>query len=139
MDLLYPEKYMVRILMAFLLFSCIDLSAQSQVRKRLHSIAGKAFFTETEENAYQIRHLFVGDDSTRKENPRVIAIILDVTLGVLGVHRLYLGTDLKVPIFYTLTLGGGTLLWLVDLALLIGSKDIEKFMDNPRLFMWVND
>ncbi len=130
---------MVRILMMFMLFCCLDLSAQRQVKQRLHSITGKVFFTETSDNNYRIRHLFAREDSSRKENPRVVAIILDVTLGMLGMHRLYLGTDLKVPIFYALTLGGGTILWLVDLALLIGSKEIEKFKDNPRLFMWVND
>ena len=43
----------------------------------------------------------------RKENPRAVAALLCATLGVFGVHRMYLGTDVKVPVFYTLTIGGG--------------------------------
>jgi len=54
-----------------------------------------------------------------------------------GVHRMYLGTDIKVPVIYTVTLGGGLVLWVVDLGLLIASKDIKPYMDNPHVFMWV--
>jgi hypothetical protein len=70
------------------------------------------------------------------ENPRAVAIALDITLGYFGVHRMYLGTDPKVPIFYTLSMGGGGLLWLVDLGILIAKKDIEPYINNPRMFMW---
>jgi hypothetical protein len=70
------------------------------------------------------------------ENPRAVAIALDVTLGYFGVHRMYLGTDPKVPIFYTLSMGGGGVLWLVDLGVLIAHKDIDPYINNPRMFMW---
>ena len=73
----------------------------------------------------------------RSENPRLVAIALDLTLGLFGIHRLYLGTDVKVPVAYTLTFGGGGVLWLVDLALLIGSPNIDSYKDNPHLFMWI--
>jgi TM2 domain-containing membrane protein YozV len=71
------------------------------------------------------------------ENPRLVAIALDLALGLFGVHRLYLGTSVQVPITYTLTFGGGGILWLVDLALLIGSPSIESYKNNPHLFMWI--
>jgi len=71
------------------------------------------------------------------ENPRLVAIALDLTLGLFGMHRLYLGTDVRVPVAYTLTFGGGGVLWLVDLALLIGSDDIESYKNNPHFFMWI--
>lgn len=70
------------------------------------------------------------------DNPRLVAIALNITLGMFGMHRLYLGTDVKIPIFYTVTLGGGLVLWVVDLALLIAAEDISPFMDNPNFFMW---
>jgi TM2 domain-containing membrane protein YozV len=70
------------------------------------------------------------------DNQRAIAIGLNVSLGLFGVHRMYLGTDLKVPILYTATIGGGGVLWLVDLGLLIAVKDLEPFKDNPNVFMW---
>lgn len=74
--------------------------------------------------------------SKRPDNVRGVAIALDCTLGFFGVHRMYLGTDPKVPVFYTLSMGGGGLLWLVDLGVLIAHKDITPFMNNPHMFMW---
>ena len=70
------------------------------------------------------------------DNQRAVAIGLDVSLGLFGVHRMYLGTDLKVPVIYTSTIGGGGLLWLVDLGLLIAVKDITPFKNNSNVFMW---
>jgi len=70
------------------------------------------------------------------DNQRAVAIVLDVSLGLFGVHRMYLGTDLKVPVIYTATIGGGGVLWLVDLGLLIAVKDLAPFKDNPNVFMW---
>ena len=65
-----------------------------------------------------------------------VAAGLDVSLGLSGVHRLYLGTEAHVPVMYTLTLGGGGILILADLGLLIFTKDVETFSDNSRIFMW---
>jgi hypothetical protein len=73
----------------------------------------------------------------QSENPRLVAIALDISLGLFGMHRLYLGTDVKVPIGYTLTFGGGGVLWLADLVMLIATRDITPYMNNPHFFMWV--
>jgi TM2 domain-containing membrane protein YozV len=70
------------------------------------------------------------------DNQRAVAISLDISLGLFGVHRMYLGTDLKVPVIYTSTIGGGGVLWLIDLGLLIAVKDLKPFKDNPNVFMW---
>jgi TM2 domain-containing membrane protein YozV len=70
------------------------------------------------------------------DNQRAVAIGLDVSLGLFGVHRMYLGTDLKVPVIYTSTIGGGGVLWLVDLGLLIAVKDLKPFKNNTNVFMW---
>jgi TM2 domain-containing membrane protein YozV len=70
------------------------------------------------------------------DNQRAVAIGLDVSLGLFGVHRMYLGTDLKVPVLYTTTIGGGGVLWLIDLGLLVAVKDLTPFKDNPNVFMW---
>jgi len=60
-------------------------------------------------------------------------------LGPFGGHRLYLGTNEKVPIIYTLTLGGGLgLLPLIDLIHIIFTKDLSKFEKSERVFMWYN-
>jgi TM2 domain-containing membrane protein YozV len=70
------------------------------------------------------------------DNQRAVAIGLDISLGLFGVHRMYLGTDLKVPVIYTVTIGGGGALWVVDLGLLIAVKDLTPFKNNPNVFMW---
>ncbi|MEN9347967.1 MAG: hypothetical protein RLZZ77_1478 [Bacteroidota bacterium] len=100
---------------------------------RLDGAMGRVFFQETEEGHFEARQWWMKENA---ENPRLVAIVLDATLGLFGVHRMYLGTAVMVPVFYTLTAGGGGMLWLIDLGLLIGSKDIEPFYDNPYLFMW---
>jgi len=70
------------------------------------------------------------------DNQRAVAIGLDMSLGLFGVHRMYLGTDLKVPLIYTATIGGGGVSWLVDLGLLVAVKDLAPFKNNPNVFMW---
>ncbi len=70
------------------------------------------------------------------ENARRVAILLDASLGFFGVHRMYLGTSPKIPVFYTLSMGGGGVLWLVDLGVLIMHKDISPFLNNPKMLMW---
>jgi TM2 domain-containing membrane protein YozV len=113
---------------------CAGLSAQNN--SALPNWKGKILFHENSEGQYELRKAFAFLNKADSENPRLVAIALDISLGILGVHRLYLGTDLKIPVMYTLTLGGGGVLWLVDLGLLIATKDISKYYDNPRLFMW---
>ena len=114
----------------------MQCAASSQQVNKLSASAGKILFTETEEGEFRFRKLFNRFNKDQHDNPRLVAIALDATLGLLGVHRLYLGTSVKVPVIYTLTCGGGCVLWLVDLGLLIFSKDITPYMDNPNLFMW---
>ena len=65
-----------------------------------------------------------------------VAAGLDLSLGIFGVHRLYLGTETHVPVMYTLTLGGGGMLVLVDLGLILLSKDIEPYANRSHIFMW---
>lgn len=73
----------------------------------------------------------------RKENTRLVASILTLTLGPFGAHRLYLGTDALVPVFYTLTLGGGLgILPVIDLFHILLAKDLSGFYNNPGVFMW---
>jgi len=99
---------------------------------------GKVFFEETGDSEYRWR--FSRNDTLEvKENPRLVAAVLDLSLGLFGVHRLYLGTDVKVPVFYTLTVGGGAVLWLIDLGLILCTRDLTPYMDNPHVFMWVRD
>ena len=87
---------------------------------------------EISEN-HELAIVVPSQDSTL--TPRLTAIAINIALGLFGMHRVYLGTDIAVPIFYTFTLGGGGVLWLFDLGCLIFSRDIKPFYDNPNVFM----
>lgn len=72
-----------------------------------------------------------------KENTRLVAIALTLALGPFGAHRIYLGTNVKVPLFYTLTLGGGLgILPVLDLLHIIFTKDLSPYFNNDKIFMW---
>lgn len=68
----------------------------------------------------------------------VVAIVLDFFLGGLGVHRFYLGTETLTGIGYILTCGGifGIVPLIDFVVLIIDNKDISKYIDNPKFFMW---
>lgn len=73
-----------------------------------------------------------------KGNEKLEATLLAITLGAFGVHRLYLGTKPVVPVFYCLTLGGGFyILTLIDVGVILFSKDLEKYKDNDKIVMWL--
>lgn len=69
----------------------------------------------------------------------VTAMILALLLGWLGVHRFYLGTKTMTGFGYIVTCGGVGVVAFVDFVLLlIGTinDDIDKYVDNPKFFMW---
>ena len=68
---------------------------------------------------------------------RATIIVLTLLTGPLGGHRIYLGTKPIVPIVYTCTLGGGLgVLPFIDLVVVCFSKDISRFKNNEKIFMW---
>lgn len=72
------------------------------------------------------------------DNPnKLVALGLTVTLGVFGVHRLYLGTEPYVPVVYTITLGGGIgILPATDFIAILLESDLSKF-NNGSIVMWL--
>ncbi|MFM2285208.1 MAG: hypothetical protein RLZZ543_705 [Bacteroidota bacterium] len=114
------------------LMCTLQVSESAHAQIPIDGIVGGLVFEQSEDGFIKLRQ-----HSQLHENPRLVAIALDLTLGLFGMHRLYLGTDVRVPVAYTLTFGGGGILWLVDLALLIGSDDIESYKNNPHFFMWI--
>lgn len=81
----------------------------------------------------------IPEDSIKKtvKGKRIKAIILTILTGPLGGHRIYLGTKAAVPVLYSLTLGGGILVTVIDLGCLIFSKDISQYENNRSFFMWI--
>ncbi|PKP20394.1 MAG: hypothetical protein CVU05_09215 [Bacteroidetes bacterium HGW-Bacteroidetes-21] len=67
------------------------------------------------------------------------AIIFWVLGGIVGLHRIYLGTSPVIPVFYALTIGGGGIIFISDLIALIVVKDINQFANKDQIIMWINE
>lgn len=80
--------------------------------------------------------IFVLAEDVAGKNKATV-IVLTLLTGPLGGHRIYLGTKPIVPVVYTLTLGGGVgVLPFIDLIVICFSKDISRFENNDKIFMW---
>lgn len=77
----------------------------------------------------------------QRKNKRTVAAILafPFPFGIVGLHRIYLGTAPHVPIVYIGTFGGVLgILPFIDFCVLILDKDIDRYQNNHKIFMWVN-
>lgn len=97
----------------------ISATSQSLLASQNTKAAGNAFYAPGEKNF-------------------AVALVLNLFLGVLGVHRAYLGTKTFTWIGYILTCGGiFGIVPLIDLiVLIINNDDITPYIDNPKFFMW---
>jgi hypothetical protein len=81
---------------------------------------------------------FFRKNSNRKKNIAT-TLAFPLPFGILGFHRLYLGTKPYIPLIYIGTFCGGLgILPAIDFFTLLKSKDISRFENNPRVFMWVD-
>lgn len=75
-----------------------------------------------------------------KKNKKLIAAVLafPFPFGIVGLHRIYLGTAPYVPIVYIGSLGGVFgILPLMDFIAILFEKDMSSYIDNTKVFMWV--
>jgi TM2 domain-containing membrane protein YozV len=76
----------------------------------------------------------------QKNNRKITAAILafPFPFGIVGLHRIYLGTKPYVPIAYIATLGGVFgILPLIDFCAILLEKDLAAFENNGKVLMWV--
>jgi len=76
----------------------------------------------------------------QKKNKKIMAAILafPFPFGIVGLHRIYLGTAAHVPIVYIGTFGGVLgILPFIDFCVIVLDKDFDRYMNNNRIFMWV--
>lgn len=77
----------------------------------------------------------------QKKNKRITAAILafPFPFGIVGLHRIYLGTAPYVPVAYIASLGGVFgVLPFIDFCVLLLDKDETRYINNKKVFMWVN-
>lgn len=77
-----------------------------------------------------------------RENVKLVAAILafPFPFGMIGLHRIYLGTKPWVPIVYLCTLGGcfGVLPFIDFVVILLQDEEgLKQYQNNDKVFMWV--
>lgn len=76
----------------------------------------------------------------QKKNKKIIAAILafPFPFGIVGLHRIYLGTAPHVPVVYIGTFGGVLgILPFIDFCVIVLDKDFDRYLNNNKIFMWV--
>lgn len=74
-------------------------------------------------------------------NKRITAAVLafPFPFGIVGLHRIYLGTKPYVPVAYIASLGGvfGILPFIDFCAITFDGKNFKDYRDNGQIFMWL--
>lgn len=76
----------------------------------------------------------------QKNQKKIISAILafPFPFGIVGLHRIYLGTKPYVPVTYIASLGGVFgVLPLIDFFAILADKDFEHYNNNGSIFMWI--
>jgi TM2 domain-containing membrane protein YozV len=73
---------------------------------------------------------------TRKLTAALLAF--PFPFGIVGLHRIYLGTEPYVPVAYIASLGGiFGVLPLIDFFVILFDKDFDQYNNNGKVLMWV--
>ena len=138
------------IMIIAILVSFISHSNAKEAPYQVNDKKVDALFAEAQEISgadINTMNLFNGMGAAKVStaNPNaVVATILAMPwlgVGVLGIHRLYLGTETGTFLAYLFTLGGCGVISLVDfIVLVVGlvEEDISQYVDNPKFIMWAN-
>lgn len=122
---------MKQIFVISLLFVCMTGFAINVIRN------DTLYVSITDSNVKEIQK----SDSAITPIKKLIPVLLSFpVLGVVGLHRIYLGTKPYVPIVYIATLGGCLgIIPLIDFAVLTFSKKekLQQYLNNPKVFMWI--
>lgn len=143
------NKYFVIIIFSSaLLFVCSPLSASTSDSLKFFSTIIDSSLTKTEcdfDNYISIETqdtLVLIKEVSRKEYVKKKAISLLFSMpfpfGFMGAHRVMLGTKPWIPVVYMATFGGCFgVLPTIDFFVLLFTKDIKQYENNPQLFMWL--
>ena len=77
----------------------------------------------------------------QKKNKKLTAAVLAFPLpfGIVGLHRIYLGSAPYVPVVYIASFGGVLgLLPLIDFCVILLDKKTENYINNKKVFMWID-
>ena len=137
------------LLFAVFMVFCYSMSAESFCSDTNHRTMQADTLVFSETTVQQLtavcdtnKHI----DATNSVRPhwkrkKITAAILAFPLpfGLLGLHRIYLGTKPYVPFVYIGTIGGCLfVLPFIDFITILSAKeeDFKRFEKNPGVFMW---
>jgi TM2 domain-containing membrane protein YozV len=78
----------------------------------------------------------------QKLNKKITAAVLafPFPFGMVGLHRIYLGTKPFVPVAYIASLGGVFgILPFIDFCAITFDKNFDQYRDNGKVFMWLKE
>lgn len=132
------------LLLLLLLLPCLSLQAKESME--LQPVPDTIYLSATEFNRLE-SGLQPANDSIpepvnkadlRKRKFVAAIMALPFPFGIVGAHRVMMGTAPWVPIVYIATFGGCFgLLPLIDFCAIVFSKDFEQYENNEQVFMWV--
>ena len=123
---------------------CIQDCEQERHSERSEESAGKQnLFVSEKDISEQILRYAQDDTTNQLTNSRdpVVAWLVSFPAGMLGLHRVYLGTDAKTVLLYIATAGGFLgIVPMMDWILLlraIQNGDVSRYVNNKRFIMWL--
>lgn len=133
-----------------LLLSCFSAAASGiRVNKPDTVLAADTIMVpDSLANTFTAENLYIIDPtspdsanpSKYKTKKRIAAILsFPFPFGLLGLHRVFLGTKPYIPFVYIGTLGGCFLILpIIDFVAILSANEetFKKYENNPKVFMW---
>lgn len=94
------------------------------------------------DNTKQPNPILVLFKKKHRLNKKITAAVLafPFPFGMVGLHRVYLGTKPYVPVAYIASLGGVFgILPFIDFCAITFDKDFDYYKDNGKVLMWVRE
>jgi TM2 domain-containing membrane protein YozV len=114
-------------------------SAQQVISTEFISVEELENFSQQDNKPNPVFQIF---RKKHRLNKRITAAVLafPFPFGIVGLHRIYLGTKPYVPVTYIATLGGVLgILPFIDFCVIAFDKDFDSYRDNGKVLMWVKD
>lgn len=144
----------MRHLLLFLI--CLNIKLHSKNSDTVYFFSTDSIeLTRRIDNLVNNQNKHLSEFSEKRPNPLVLlfkkrqaknkkavaaALAFPFPFGMVGLHRIYLGTAPYVPVVYIGTVGGGFgILPFIDFCVILLDKDITRYHENKKIFMWVND
>lgn len=132
---------MIRSIIVSILFMILGGSVRlSAANIEIHSHDSIPVMSDSlqRELAQQVIQLGFSKDENSKKKLVSAIFAFPFPFGFMGAHRVMLGTSPWVPVVYVATFGGCFgILPLIDFCVIVLSKDISEYENNPHVFMWV--